>query len=118
MTDLFAYAAPEEEKATPASNNVLTVTELSNSLRRLVEGNFGRVAVEGEISGLKIAASGHAYFSLKDEENTLSAVMWRGSVQKITGFRLEDGLHVVASGKLTTYGARRSYQASAVTTRC
>lgn len=104
MADLFTPAKPA-----PVGANVMTVTELSRRLRGVVESTFARVAVEGEISGLKIAASGHGYFSLKDEGAVLSAIVWRGTLEKMS-FPLEDGMHVVAYGKITTYDQRSNYQ--------
>jgi exodeoxyribonuclease VII large subunit len=96
---------------TDASNNLpeLTVSELSNALKRTVEDRFGLVRVRGEISGLKIAASGHAYLALKDDAAVLDGVMWKGSVNSLR-FRPEDGLEVICTGKLTTYPGRSKYQ--------
>ena len=65
--------------------------------------------VRGELSGVKRAASGHLYLALKDENARLDAVMWRGTAQRL-GFQPEDGLEVVATGKLTTYPGRSNYQ--------
>jgi exodeoxyribonuclease VII large subunit len=94
-----------------ASNNLpeLTVSELANALKRTVEDRFGLVRVRGEISGLKIAASGHAYLALKDDAAVLDGVMWKGSVNMLR-FRPEDGLDVICTGKLTTYPGRSKYQ--------
>ncbi len=86
-----------------------TVAELSFALKRSIEGTFDRVRVRGEISGFKRAASGHLYMSLKDENAVLDAVCWRGTAGRL-GIEPEDGLEVVASGKLTTYPARSRYQ--------
>ena len=86
-----------------------SVAELSNALKRSVEDNFGYVRVRGEVSGFKRAASGHLYFALKDDKAVLDAVCWRGVADKI-GIVPEDGLEVIASGKLTTYPARSRYQ--------
>jgi len=78
-------------------------------LKRTVEDRFGFVRLRGELSGVKRAASGHFYCSLKDEKAVIDGVMWRGSVQRLA-FKPEDGLEVVASGKLTTYPGRSKYQ--------
>ena len=75
----------------------------------MVEDRFGFVRVRGELSGVKRAASGHLYLSLKDEGARLDGVMWKGSVQRLS-FVPEDGVEVVASGKLTTYPGRSNYQ--------
>ncbi len=87
----------------------LSISEISALLKRTVEDRFGFVRVRGELSGVKRAASGHLYLSLKDEGAKLDGVMWRGGVQKL-GFRPEDGVEVIATGKLTTYPGRSNYQ--------
>ena len=87
----------------------LSVSEISALLKRTVEDRFGFVRVRGEISGFKRAASGHVYLGLKDENARLDAVMWRGTAQRLN-FQPEDGLEVVATGKLTTYPGRSNYQ--------
>ncbi len=87
----------------------LSVSELSLALKRTVEDRFGHVRVRGEISGFKRAASGHIYFSLKDDNARLDAVMWKGGAARLP-FAPEDGLEVVATGKLTTYAGRSNYQ--------
>jgi exodeoxyribonuclease VII large subunit len=87
----------------------LSVSEISAALKRMVEDRFGFVRVRGELSGVKRAASGHMYLSLKDENARLDAVMWRGTVGRLN-FQPEDGLEVVATGKLTTYPGRSNYQ--------
>ena len=87
----------------------LSVSEISALLKRTVEDRFGFVRVRGEISGFKRAASGHVYLCLKDENARLDAVMWRGTAQRLN-FQPEDGLEVVATGKLTTYPGRSNYQ--------
>jgi exodeoxyribonuclease VII large subunit len=87
----------------------LTVTELSMSLKRTIETSYGRVRLRGEISGFKRHASGHCYFSLKDEGACMDAVVWRTSAHTLA-FRPEDGAEVIATGKLTTYPGRSKYQ--------
>ena len=85
------------------------MTELSGALKRTVESAFGFVRVRGEISGWKRHASGHCYFTLKDEGACIDAVIWRGQAGGLA-FQPADGLEVVASGKLTTYAGRSKYQ--------
>ncbi|MBI1404006.1 MAG: exodeoxyribonuclease VII large subunit [Porphyrobacter sp.] len=87
----------------------LTVSEISALLKRTVEDRFGYVRLRGELSGVKRAASGHFYCCLKDETAVLDGVMWKGTAQRLT-FRPEDGLEVIATGKLTTYPGRSKYQ--------
>jgi len=95
----------------PASNLVeFTVSELSFALKRTVEDNFEHVRVRGEVSGFKGAAgSGHCYFRLKDERACLEAVIWRSTLLRLR-FKPQEGLEVVATGKLTTFPNRSSYQ--------
>ena len=112
--DPFETADPQvarllaEER--PGDNaQAMSVSELSLALKRTVEDRFGHVRVRGEISGFKRAASGHIYFSMKDDNARLDAVMWKGGAARLP-FAPEDGLEVVATGKLTTYAGRSNYQ--------
>ncbi len=100
---LLANVAPGDNS--PA----LSVSELSGALKRTVESAFGHVRVRGEISGFKRHSSGHCYFSLKDENACMDAVIWRTSAA-VLAFRPEDGAEVIATGKLTTYPGRSKYQ--------
>ncbi len=87
----------------------LSITELSQALKRTVEDRFGHVRLRGELSGVKRAASGHMYCALKDDKAVLDGVMWRGNTGRLA-FVPEDGLEVIATGKLTTYAGRSKYQ--------
>lgn len=87
----------------------LSITEISNLLKRTVEDRFGYVRLRGELSGVKRAASGHLYCALKDDKAVLDGVMWRGNAQRLA-FLPEDGIEVIATGKLTTYAGRSKYQ--------
>lgn len=88
----------------------LSVSELSQSLKRTVEDTFGYVRVRGEISGYRGPhSSGHAYFALKDEGAKIDAVCWRGTFSKLK-FRPEEGMEVIATGRLTTYPGKSAYQ--------
>ena len=99
-----------EPAAGPGHNApAVTVSELSASLKRVVEGEFSRVRVRGEISGFKRAGSGHLYMALKDDSAVLDAVCWRGTAGRLA-VEPEDGLEVIATGKLTTYAGRSKYQ--------
>jgi exodeoxyribonuclease VII large subunit len=94
----------------PGDNSpALTVGELAGSLKRLIESEFGQVRVRGEISGFKRHSSGHCYFSMKDENACIDAVIWRGNANALA-FRPEDGAEVIATGKMTTYAGRSKYQ--------
>lgn len=97
--------------AVPALPNIpeFTVSEISTALKRTVEANFDHVRVRGEISGFKRHSSGHLYYALKDSEAVLDAVSWRGTAARL-GIQPEDGLEVIATGRLTTYPGRSKYQ--------
>lgn len=92
-----------------AEKPVLTVTEISLSLKTCVEQVFGDIRVRGEVVGVKKAPSGHTYFSLKDADSVLSAICWRGRDHE-TITALTEGLEVVCTGKLSTYPGRSNYQ--------
>jgi len=87
----------------------LSVSELAQSLKRTIETAFGRVRVRAEISGFKRHASGHCYFTLKDDSACIDAVIWRGQAGSLA-FVPEDGAEVIATGKLTIYPGRSKYQ--------
>jgi exodeoxyribonuclease VII large subunit len=87
----------------------VSVSELASALKRVVEGSFDHVRVRGEISGFKRHGSGHCYFTLKDDSACMDAVIWRGQAADLR-FAPEDGIEVVATGRLTTYAARSRYQ--------
>jgi len=103
MPDMIAETRPGDN-AQP-----LTISEISSLLKRTVEDRFGFVRLRGELSGVKRAASGHFYCALKDEGAVIDGVMWKGNAQRLN-FRAEDGLEVIATGKLTTYPGRSKYQ--------
>jgi len=92
-----------------AARRVLTVSELTTQVRRLLEREVGQVWVTGEITNFRAQSSGHLYFTLKDAGAQLSCVLFRG--EKVTGRELlEDGLKLIAQGELTVYEPRGQYQ--------
>ncbi|NLH81574.1 MAG: exodeoxyribonuclease VII large subunit [Phyllobacteriaceae bacterium] len=95
----------------PAANVVeFSVSELSRAVKRAIEDGFGWVRVRGEVSGFRgVHSSGHAYFSLKDADAKIDAVIWRGSYQKLK-VKPQEGLEVVATGRLTTFPGSSKYQ--------
>lgn len=109
-TDL-AFDPETGEIRDPASNlGEFTVTEISHALKRSIEDRFGHVRVRGEITGFRGAhSSGHCYFALKDAGAKLDAVIWRGSFNRLRA-KLQEGLEVIATGKLTSYPGKSSYQ--------
>lgn len=88
---------------------VYTVTDLTRTLKGVIEGEFTRVWVEGELSNFRVFSSGHAYFSLKDANAQLSGVMWRGTRSRMK-FQPKDGDQVLVQGRLTVYEQRGNYQ--------
>lgn len=86
-----------------------SVSEISGAIKRTLEGAFERVRIRGEISGFKRAASGHLYMTLKDADAVIDAVCWRGLAGRLT-LNPEDGMDVVATGRITSYPARSKYQ--------
>ena len=97
--------------AAPLTNSAeFTVSELSQALKRTVEDAYGNVRVRGEITGFRGPhSSGHCYFSLKDESAKIEAVIWKG-VHGRMRFKPQEGLEVIAAGKLTTYPGSSKYQ--------
>jgi exodeoxyribonuclease VII large subunit len=100
-----------DELAAPLVTNVpeYTVSEISGAVKRTLEGNFGRVRVRGEVTELKRYPSGHIYFSLKDEGAKLSGVVWKSAVSRL-GMQPENGVEVIATGRISSYAERSSYQ--------
>ena len=87
-----------------------TVSEIAQAVKRTVEDEFGHVRVRGEISGFRgVHASGHAYFTLKDENAAIDAVVWKTSYARLT-FKPQEGLEVIATGRLTTFPRSSKYQ--------
>jgi exodeoxyribonuclease VII large subunit len=94
----------------PVSNTPeYTVSELSGALKRTVEDSYGHVRVRGELGRVTRAKSGHLYLDLKDERASLDGVMWKGMAGALN-FRPEEGLEVIAEGRLSTFPSRSRYQ--------
>jgi exodeoxyribonuclease VII large subunit len=94
----------------PGDNaGALSVSEISGLLKRHVESGFSHVKIRGEISGYKRPSSGHLYLALKDEGAVIDGVMWKGNAGRLA-FVPQDGVEVIATGKLTTYPGRSKYQ--------
>jgi exodeoxyribonuclease VII large subunit len=97
-------------EATKPNLGEQSVTEISHALKRTLEDRFGHVRVRGEISGYRGPhSSGHCYFALKDEGAKLDAVIWRGVFTKVRS-KLQEGLEVIATGKITSYPGKSNYQ--------
>ncbi|UYN99531.1 MAG: exodeoxyribonuclease VII large subunit [Devosia sp.] len=94
----------------PTNAAEFTVSEISHAVKRMVEDEFGHVRVRGEISGFRGQhSSGHAYFTLKDDAASIDAVVWKGNYARLT-FKPEEGLEVIATGRLTTFPRSSKYQ--------
>src|SRR5437868_4876497 len=87
----------------------LTVSELSTALRRTIEDAYGYVRVRGELGKVSYHGNGHVYFDLKDDRACIAGVIWRSTALRIA-LKLEAGLEVVVTGRLTTYPGRSQYQ--------
>lgn len=92
-----------------ADKHIYTVSEITQVIKGLLENSVGEIWIEGEISNFKIAASGHFYFSLKDQNSIIAAAMF-ANFNRGLKFKLEDGLAVICFGKIDVYGPRGQYQ--------
>jgi exodeoxyribonuclease VII large subunit len=86
-----------------------TVSELSGAVKRVIEGEFGLVRVRGEVGRVSRPASGHLYFDLKDDRSVIAAVSWKGQAARMQ-VRPEEGMEVVATGRMTTFPGQSKYQ--------
>ncbi len=91
------------------SVSAYTVSELTRLIRTTFDEAFEKIWVEGEVSGLRVAKSGHTYFTLKDSKSAIRGVIFRSFGERLK-FQLEDGLHVVCQGRLAVYESRGEYQ--------
>ena len=87
----------------------LSVSEISGAIKRVIEGEFSRVRVRGELGRIARPRSGHIYLDLKDDRSVLSGVIWKGVAARL-GVQPEEGMEVVATGRLTTFGGQSRYQ--------
>lgn len=97
------------EAAPSAEPQILSVSDLNRMVKGQLEGQFRSIYVKGEVSNFKPHSSGHYYFSLKDQKSQISAVMFKGFNAQLK-FRLQDGMEVIARGKISVYEPRGSYQ--------
>ena len=93
----------------PSNLSILTVSELNSQIKQSLEHIFPDIWVEGEVSNLRLPSSGHVYFTLKDQQSQIRAVLFKVRAQQIP-FELEDGLQVIIRGHLSLYGPRGDYQ--------
>jgi exodeoxyribonuclease VII large subunit len=102
--DLF-----EDTPAPKGNSPEFSVSELANAVKRVIEGEFGLVRVRGEVGRVSKPASGHLYFDLKDDRSVIAAISWKGQLAKMQ-VRPEEGMEVVATGRMTTFPGQSKYQ--------
>lgn len=117
--DLFSHSAKQStqtrqhssETKKQAISNVpeMSVSELANSLKRTLEQTYGRIRIRGELTGLKVAASGHLYGDIKDENANVNIICWRGTMNKLS-IKPEEGMDVIVTGKMSSYPKSSRYQ--------
>ncbi|MEM9469035.1 MAG: exodeoxyribonuclease VII large subunit [Pseudomonadota bacterium] len=112
--DLFSHSAKTSTAAKkPAikTSNVpeMSVSELANALKKTLEDTYGRVRLRGELAGLKVAASGHLYGDIKDENANINLICWRGTMSKLK-IKPEEGMDVIVTGKMSSYPKSSRYQ--------
>ena len=115
--DLFTVASKKKEvpskpsQSNKVGSNVpeMSVADLANSLKRTLEQTFSHIRVRGELSGLKLAASGHLYGDIKDIDANINIVCWRGTMSKL-GIRPEEGMDVIITGRVSSYQKSSRYQ--------
>ncbi|HEY8288472.1 MAG TPA: exodeoxyribonuclease VII large subunit, partial [Acetobacteraceae bacterium] len=102
---------PRDARSAGTVSNVpeYTVSEISGAVKRTLEGTFGRIRVRGEVTECKRYPSGHIYLSLKDEGAKISGIIWKSAVPRL-GMKPEDGVEVIATGRISAYAERSSYQ--------
>ncbi|MFL5369674.1 MAG: exodeoxyribonuclease VII large subunit [Myxococcales bacterium] len=106
--DLFAAKARKAEPA-PAPQRIYTVGELTREVKGVLEGRFGNLQVKGEVSNLRRASSGHLYFTLKDADACIDAVLFSREARRLR-FAVENGLSVLVRGRLSLYEPQGRYQ--------
>ncbi len=102
--------------SSPTNQVEQTVSELAARLKQTIETNYDHVVVRGELGRVTIAKSGHMYADLKDDKAVLNSIMWKGQVDRLP-FRPEEGLEVIATGRLSIYEGRSNYQMIAASMR-
>ncbi|KPP86682.1 MAG: exodeoxyribonuclease VII, large subunit [Rhodobacteraceae bacterium HLUCCO07] len=103
MSDLIDDPSPGKNEPE------FTVSEFSNAIKRVIEGEFGHVRIRGEIGRVSRPRSGHVYLDLKDDRSVLSGVIWKGVAARLS-VQPEEGMEMVATGRITTFGGQSRYQ--------
>ena len=91
------------------NNGIYSVSELTRQIKQILEINFSQISIQGEISNFKAHVSGHWYFNLKDADAVISCTMWKG-LNNYVFFTPQDGMKIIANGKITVFPPRGSYQ--------
>ncbi|KAA2313083.1 exodeoxyribonuclease VII large subunit [Pseudooceanicola sediminis] len=104
--DLFEDEGPGDA---PGNAPEFSVSELSGAIKRVIEGEFGHVRIRGEIGRVSFPRSGHVYMDLKDDRSVISGVIWKGVASRLET-RPEEGLEVIATGRVTTFPGQSKYQ--------
>lgn len=99
------FFEPQEQSNAPE----FSVSEISNAIKRVVEGEFSHVRIRGELGRLSFPRSGHVYLDLKDERSVLAGVIWKGVAARLS-IRPEEGMEVIAVGRISTFGGQSKYQ--------
>ncbi|WP_316015291.1 exodeoxyribonuclease VII large subunit [Roseobacter sp. HKCCA0434] len=105
MSDLF----DDDEPGAGGNAPTLSISDLSRAVKRQIEDGFGHVRVRGEVGRVSRPRSGHVYLDLKDDKAVLASVMWKGTAQKLRT-QPEEGMEVIATGRLTTFPGQSRYQ--------
>ncbi len=92
-----------------SNNPIYSVGEFSNVIKKLVETNFSYIRIRGEISRPSFPSSGHVYFTLKDTDGTIAAIIWKYTIPRLS-IRPEEGMEVICTGKITTFSGQSKYQ--------
>ncbi len=95
---------------TPGQNDPeFTVTEISGAIKRVIEGEFAHVRIRGEVGRVSRPRSGHIYLDLKDDKSVINGVIWKGVASRLA-VQPEEGMEVIATGRITTFGGQSRYQ--------
>lgn len=109
MSDLFDDVTHNETGGSGGNAPEFTVSEIAGAVKRTIEGAFSRVRVRGEVGRVSFPRSGHVYFDLKDDRAVIASVAWKGVAARFS-HRPEEGMEMIATGKLSTFGGQSKYQ--------
>ncbi|MFU8862811.1 MAG: exodeoxyribonuclease VII large subunit [Rhodobacterales bacterium] len=107
MSDLLDDDGPAPQAG--QNNPEYTVSEISGAVKRVLEGEFSHIRIRGELGRVTMPRSGHIYLDLKDDRSVLAAVIWKGVAARLT-VQPEEGMEVIATGRITTFGGQSKYQ--------